>query len=127
MDKIVLDQATYSVGYPEMDRQHIKMIELINRSIELEEEGGSEEQLKDLLAEMVDYAWYHFEAEEALLTELGIEGLQEHIQAHDAYSKRVVELSIIEGLDNQLKNINEFLSQWWLSHILIEDMKYKKE
>ncbi len=68
MDKIVFDKKLHSVGYPDMDQQHMKIIDLINRSIELDLGECSKAEAKDLLTEMLDYSWQHFEAEESLLS-----------------------------------------------------------
>ena len=55
----------YVTGIDEFDDHHRKLFEMLNKSYFMIVEESSEAELKELLAELLDYIKYHFDAEEA--------------------------------------------------------------
>lgn len=81
----------YEVGIPEIDRQHQKIISVINKFID----GGAaiivdSEVLSELLSELTAYANEHFSTEEDFFVACGYSGASDHIQEHKRYRKSVV-------------------------------------
>ena len=70
MEKIIWDEG-FSVGVPEMDRQHRQIIYLINSLIEKQYIAVDSEIISDTLARMLEYANEHFRREEQYMLESG--------------------------------------------------------
>ena len=125
MNKIEWKQE-FSVGDEVMDEQHRQIIHIINDSIDLANEGEvSDAQVYDILVRMMKYAWNHFDSEEVLLKKMGVADLKEHIEQHDSFTDKILDLSLINQHEKNIGQINELLSEWWMNHILIEYMKHK--
>src|SRR5208283_6005332 len=73
----------YSVHVPGIDREHRKFFGILNRLHRAMLEGKGKEILETLLAEVTDYAGYHFAHEKEWMTAVHYPGLREHVQEHD--------------------------------------------
>ena len=79
-----------SVGNPELDRQHRKLIELACQAIELVESGsGLRETFHRVLNDITDLAFQHFAAEEETLARNACPTLGEHKAEHDAFLEQL--------------------------------------
>ncbi len=115
----------YSVGVRELDDQHKKLLQLINRLYD-------ESPVKDMercfwhLNDMIKYAEMHFATEERLMDRYGYDGLAIHQGEHDSFTMRVFELN--EELEKDKGDIYPdlvvFLKEWFVSHILGTDKGY---
>lgn len=116
----------YSVGVGRLDKQHQKIIQVINRLIENPNLFDNYEGLNDVLLELTNYVSQHFLLEEQLLEENGYPDLLKHSEKHTAYGVRVAQycLDTLHEKSNP-EELLQFLSKWWIDHILYEDMKYK--
>ena len=117
----------YSVGVEELDRQHKKIIEVINELNQNTDLNSRSEKLHNLLGRIIIYAQKHLDYEEKLLKENNYPDLENHLQKHDNYKLQVSDFAVEileyrEGLSTQLI---EYLNEWWINHILKEDMQYK--
>ena len=117
---------SYSVGNAEMDEQHKKLIEIINKLFKSFKEGNAQDILSEILNEMIDYSNYHLNSEEKLLFKHDYPEKDNHEAIHQEFRDKIDELKLIiqkkdEGAHYKLI---EYLKNWWTNHILIEDMKY---
>jgi len=117
----------FSVGVAQLDEQHKKIIELINRLIQEQGLSVHSETLQDALSEMLKYSGQHLRYEEKLLRENNYPDFEDHEKFHEAYMEKVGGFSISAfDADNRVpKEVIEYLKNWWENHILNEDMKYK--
>jgi hemerythrin-like metal-binding protein len=117
----------FSVGVNSIDEQHKKIIELINTLINLKNESVESQKIYNVLQEMMLYAQKHLDYEESMLEEHGYPNLMQHASVHVKYIKRVSELSFaIMAQDNQApEKLLLFLQDWWVHHILYDDMQYR--
>lgn len=117
----------YSVGVTEMDKQHKKLFNMVNRLIEEQKNLTDPKTIADLLTEMTDYSQEHFRAEEYLMAEYGYNRKIDHEKQHQAFIEKTISFySATEIGPNILSNaLLEFLSSWLIDHILKEDMMYK--
>ena len=90
MEKIVWKQE-YSVGVERLDRQHQRIISVINTLIEKPRVFGASGAIADVLAELNSYVSEHFLLEEQLLEENGYSALVEHSRKHTDYGKRIAD------------------------------------
>ena len=118
----------FSVGVPEMDQEHQRIIAMINRLQDTFAIKGGMEMAGELLGQMTQYAQDHFRHEEKLLEERNYPRLLEQRAQHAGYQRKNVALCKATELDiaGMPAVIFNFLSQWWTHHILEEDMRYKE-
>ncbi len=117
----------YSVGVTEMDNQHKKLFNMVNRLIEEQKNLTDPKTIADLLTAMTDYSQEHFRAEEYIMAEYGYNRKNEQGKQHQAFIEKTISFySATEIGPNILSNaLLEFLSSWLIDHILKEDMMYK--
>jgi hemerythrin-like metal-binding protein len=115
-----------SVGVSEMDRQHMRLIELINRLHDSMSKGEGAGVLKTILNELVTYTKVHFAAEERLLTSRRYPQLPAHKLIHEQFTAKVVEMNekIQAGKMVTSVSVSSFLQDWLVKHIRHEDKKY---
>lgn len=117
----------FSVGIEEMDKQHKKLIDMINRLIVEQKEITDAETIAELLSDMTDYAEDHFRAEEYLMAEYGYELKDLQQKQHEAFITTTEEFYGASGIGENIlsRALLDYLRSWLMRHILIEDMKYK--
>ncbi len=124
MEKIEWDQKKYSVGYLLMDDQHQEILEAINGLIDLSETEYSVQEARGAFVELSQLVVKHFGAEEAILRLEKADFYERHMDVHDQFSKRLADkISNCNGL--HLSEGIRFVADWWVDHILHEDMEYK--
>jgi len=126
MEKIIWSDE-YSVGVKSLDEQHQKIIKLINTLIDHHNDDVKSDTISEVLQEMVKYAQQHLDYEEQLLEKHEYPKLMQHAAIHVEYLEQVASFSFdIMAQDNSIPtNLLEFLHEWWVRHILYEDMKYR--
>jgi len=126
MEEIIW-QETFSVGIPEMDAQHQKLIAMINNLIAEQKNVTAPETIADLLTGMMDYTREHFRAEEYLMAEYGYEEKDRHVKLHEEFIRKTLEFCSATGIGPNILSVAllEYLQKWLIDHILKEDMQYK--
>ncbi len=116
----------YSVGSPEMDRQHQGLLQILNELLRARGLRYDSEPVSEALQRMTAYAKEHFQAEERLMEERGYPGLPEHQAEHQAFLNRTVQFCLEAGRKpgEEPVELMRFLRAWWLMHILREDRAY---
>jgi hemerythrin-like metal-binding protein len=119
---------TFATGVVEVDEQHMILVHTLDEaSIKLASDG-SLQQLEQITQDLLAYALYHFETEEALMHEYGYdeEAPQEsakHLDQHRSFSAKVV--AVRDGLKGGRPitpaELLEFLNRWLVGHILNTD------
>jgi len=115
----------YEVDQGELDSQHYRLFEIINKLYEATRSSASNDVLA-LLHEVREYSQRHFAAEEKLLRQVHYPGLLEQQQAHRGYVSTLATISS-EYYDNPSvlsEDLLLFLKNWWLYHIRTKDMEY---
>ena len=125
-EKLINWNESYSVGNTEMDEQHKKLIDIINKLFKSFKEGNAQDILNDILHEMIDYANFHLNSEEKLLFKYDYPEKEEHEKKHQSFRDKTEELKKTLTSDSKDTHYQliEYLKNWWTNHILVEDMKY---
>lgn len=117
----------YSVGVAQLDEQHQQLIGMLNQ---LYEEIGPEikiDKVWPLLDSFNRYADSHFSFEERLAREYALPQnfYVDHRAEHEGYRERLGQLQhdFNQGNRHAPIQLMSFLSNWWLSHILVSDME----
>ncbi|MCP4092108.1 MAG: hemerythrin family protein [Planctomycetes bacterium] len=110
-----------------MDQQHQRIVKVINQLIDAPDSEVTSELISNSMNALTRYAVEHFKAEEAMLAESHYSDLEGHRKQHKEYRRKVVEL--VDDAKAQSDHVPEamlqFIRDWWVSHILEEDMKYR--
>jgi hemerythrin-like metal-binding protein len=119
---------SYSVGVKEMDTQHQKLVDIINRLYDAMSAGKGSTVVGPILIEMVEYTKFHFVAEEKLMTIHAYPGLLSQKGEHKRFVDKTLEYQeqLKAGKMTMSLDIMNFLKDWLSNHILVTDMKYKE-
>jgi len=126
MGKIIW-KPEYSVGVVRLDRQHQIIIDVINKLIAKPRLFVTSATIAEVLTELNSYVSEHFLLEEQLLADNGYPDLIDHSEKHTEYGERIAQfyLKSVEKNKNLPEELLSYLGEWWIGHILHEDMKYK--
>ena len=125
----------YRTGLEQIDREHLKLVDLIDRTKTLLEDENmlfKTDDIVSLLEGLKDYTVEHFTHEEAYMEDIGFVGLQGHRIQHQMFTQKVLELTgLVDKLtlgtqDDMIRELLDYLWVWLHDHIKIEDMKYAK-
>ena len=116
----------YSVHHPLMDTYHHLFFQGMEH-IERMANDCDMEPCRERMAFLLSYASMHFDAEESVLEQAGYPGLEEHRSRHAVFRQRLNELQQRSREDSSAATtmeVAQLARQWWMEHILHEDMKY---
>lgn len=122
-------QESYALGISEIDSQHQKIVELINRLFQIFSEHKIEDEkgLEAILQELTDYANYHFSTEEKYFSLFSYPQAAGHIAMHNQYRTKIDEFKTkfaTEKTETIFFNLTNFLQDWWIWHINNLDREY---
>ena len=114
----------YELGIQVIDDQHKKIVDYINKLVDIGPDNTSE-GLSEVVDALLDYTYSHFAFEETLMEEAGYESLDFHKQTHEAFTNRIKDLHrrFCEG-ETVNEEIGELLKNWLLNHIKEDDRSY---
>ena len=117
---------TYSTGIAEVDKQHKKLIDLINDLHDAMAKGQAKNVLGKILGELVTYCANHFAMEESLFDKHGYPDAADHKEKHQKMASKVIALQreFEQGKAMMTIEVMDFLQQWLDKHILGTDKKY---
>lgn len=123
---IVQWQVSYEVNIEEFDRHHRWLVALLNKVYDGFVKGENQELLIAALDALIDYATYHFSAEEHWMKQQGYPDVRQHIQEHERFTRRIVEMQkdFHAGRRKLSLELLQFLSNWITNHIVREDGDY---
>ena len=106
------------VGIDEVDEQHRKLFDMLNRLYDSVTEGKEQSTLVSILDDLVEYTVYHFNTEEKFFAEYEFPGFEEHKAAHDNLTGTAVDLQakLKEGSASISFELLDFLHGWLAEH-----------
>lgn len=116
----------YSVGVELFDRQHKKLIDLINELNESMKKGEGKAKVGDIIDKLLNYAAEHFKSEEDYFSQYGYPEEQEHRKQHKSFVEDVTKFKLDFDRDKLFLSIEvmNFLKDWLIKHILDSDKNY---
>lgn len=119
----------YTLGVKEMDDQHEKIFELAQQA---QDPSLEDLDMQKVIVDLVNYAKFHLEEEEALLrSNRQFEFLESHIELHHTFREHTMDIyhrfrsSETEAERRDLvRKVAAFCESWLRNHIDIEDRKY---
>lgn len=128
MDKIDWSEK-FSVGVGVLDEQHKTLVAMINNLIDTPNIASNEAVITEMLDRMIRYATTHFEKEEGLMRIHNCPEFTSQRKQHVEFMKNTAEFCKVEEGTVVIQNFSDslliYLREWWLNHILVDDMKYK--
>ncbi len=117
---------SYSVGVAEIDRQHKKLIDMINTLHQAMSQGKGKQVVNAVLADLANYCATHFRQEEKFMADAGYPELDAHREKHQKMTQKVLALQadVKAGKATITMEVMRFLEQWLDKHILGTDKKY---
>ena len=124
----------YKIGYKRIDDQHKELVNIINDlyNVGIVNDLSNEEvkvNFHSIIKRTIDYATYHFSYEEKIMGAVDYSLAKDHIAKHRSFSLKIVDdVSRYEnGDDLAIEDFLDFLKNWLLHHIIVEDKKFISE
>jgi hemerythrin len=117
----------YLIGIEQIDTQHQVLVDLLNKLHFSILQKGTEDEVKDIINQFVDYTMYHFKEEETLMLNNGYPNLQSHIKIHEKIVANVGK--VLKDFENSRFLRFKFFTlamDVLMNHIEIEDNKFAK-
>jgi hemerythrin-like metal-binding protein len=113
----------YAVGVPLLDADHMRLFGLAEDMHRAMSEGKGRVFLNALLAQLVDYACYHFAREERFMKRIRYPGYRAHQREHAALRSAVKAMRsrAASGEITMTIEAMQFLVEWLKSHIAGSD------
>jgi hemerythrin len=115
-----------SVNIREIDTQHKRLFELMNKLHEAMKIGKGNDVLGGILGDLVNYTVVHFSNEEAYLKKYDYPEFVQHKKIHDELTQKAKALkaSFDQGKQTISIDVLTFLMDWLNNHILKTDKRY---
>ncbi|MDD5037352.1 MAG: bacteriohemerythrin [Methylococcaceae bacterium] len=124
---------SFATGLPQVDEQHHRLVDLINRFGSLLDESGDVGyvDLQAVLNELIAYAHYHFAEEERTMTLVGIDArhLEYHRHEHTRFLQEVNQMQegVMVESSGAAERLLNFLTHWLAYHILRMDHNMSRQ
>jgi len=121
-------QDRFSIGIEEIDNQHKKIIEMINRLDKSRIDGNFGSEVNVVLVQLVKYSMEHFKYEEDLMQRMKFADAEKHRELHAELTEQIVVLlrRVKQGYNINVFEVISILKSWMIDHIRKEDRKFGK-
>jgi hemerythrin len=115
----------YSVNVAEIDEQHKKLLEHVNKLHASVEAQIDKQDLHELLVELYDYTAFHFAFEEKLMDQHGMKNVKKHHKEHKLLLKHLKHIcnAVSDGKRPTFYSQYDVSNDWLLAHIMDFDKK----
>ena len=116
----------YSVNVSEIDNQHKKLVDLINKLHDAMKQGKSKEVLSEIISELINYTDVHFKTEEKYFDKFNYPKSDAHKTLHKNFVDKVLDFKNKYESGNAALSIEiiNFLKDWLINHINGSDKEY---
>lgn len=126
-DNTIIWTEDFSIGNPNIDKEHTRIIELYNEMAENLKNGNDRRKFAEILSGMFDYSMNHFRHEEEYMAQINYPDIEVHKEKHKAYILQVSRMNagFFTTTPPEPEFILTFLGAWWLNHIQQTDNQYE--
>lgn len=113
----------YDLGIEEIDRQHRRLVEIVNRLHDAMEQGCPQGAMQGVVCDLVTYTEIHFRYEEQMMQYLDFPDRDSHFVEHRVLTAelRDFEAALASGRLCVSVELMEFLRTWLLGHVRHSD------
>ena len=125
-DSVAWDES-FSVGFESIDNQHKELVAMANELFLGCKRGvvAADVAFLRTIRKAVDYAKYHFSAEEKYMSQADFPKLGEHKKEHEKFALQVINaVKEFEEGNTAPIEMAKFLKNWLLTHIAVSDKQY---
>ncbi|MFP4459844.1 MAG: bacteriohemerythrin [Candidatus Zixiibacteriota bacterium] len=114
------------INIEEIDRQHKKLVDIINHLHAAMKARKAKEILDEIIEELIEYTEYHFDTEENYFIKYDYPESFIHKKTHRIFVKKVKQFQADFDRGKLLLSLEimNFLKDWIEEHIKVVDMKY---
>ena len=116
----------FVLGIEEFDGHHLRLVTLLNAAYDAFGNETALVNVEKVVAELVDYATYHFACEERWMESVSYANFEEHRSEHRRFARRVLEIQ--KDIQCRRTKLNlellAFMKNWITDHILKTDVAY---
>ena len=118
----------YSVGVTKLDKQHKKILKIVNDNMERQFSTQNEREMEEILEDLQNYIKEHFKTEEEYMLKHQYSGYEEQRKEHNQFIDRLFEAQKEYLKYGRVTSINifNFVWDWFSHHILILDKMLSK-
>lgn len=116
----------FILGIEPFDTHHQHLISLINETTSCLDKNAPQDEITIVLNSLIDYAWYHFNAEEKWMFEHSYPQKEEHGKLHKQFASKILELQsqLPANSKEVAEELSTYLNFWLIDHIVICDSHY---
>lgn len=115
-----------NLNIPIIDEQHRGIVSIINSLHYFIKQGMGFQTLLPVIIIMEQYSIIHFEAEQMLLKRYSYPEYDHHFLLHSHLRESIKEIKAQTFMNKDPDAVINFLKNWWINHINVEDRKYEK-
>jgi hemerythrin len=117
---------SFELGVEQFDEHHNHLVGLINKIYDGYTTDAPSEEVGVVLEKLIDYASYHFSAEELWMEKQKYPKLEPHVAEHEKFCHRVIGFWQDYNLGKTVLSLDvlTFLKDWLIDHILKTDSEY---
>ncbi len=117
---------SYNTGVGQFDREHHKLIELIEMMYTAVRDKSGKEVAEKACDELLAYTVSHFDSEEKAMAAVGYAELEAHREEHSLLKQEAqnFQTRIADNFPDGVTDLYHFLREWLINHILASDKKY---
>jgi hemerythrin-like metal-binding protein len=122
-------KSEYELGIKSIDAQHQQLIIMINKLLKAHESPKNKNEVEQVFNGLISYCHYHFSMEEFLMKRKMYQDYDQHKEMHTHFFKKVhlLKLNHFNDRPTTLMNTINYLNDWLIEHIMVEDKKYKDQ
>ena len=115
----------FNLGIPILDEHHRGIVSIINSLHFAMQNNYVQDMLSPIVEMMHDYTRIHFQIEEIFHGMTDYPNAKKHHELHLELSTKLKKLGRDSLLNRDSHHLMDFLKQWWINHIRIEDFKFR--
>lgn len=117
-----------SVNVEEIDRQHKKLIGMINGLNDAMRSGRAKDVMGMIINDLNAYTTTHFKTEDDLFIRFGYPDTVNHRKEHASFVQKSTNIKddFAKGKLALSIEVMDFLGKWWKDHIMVTDKGYSK-
>lgn len=121
----------YLTGIESIDKEHTRLFELADETYNLLHDDITQDKapgIVRLISELINYTRTHFSHEEAFQKSINYPYIAEHAAQHRQFEDSLANIDLdalendLEGQNDTIESILEFLVNWLINHIKKVDM-----